>query len=338
MQWKWLPKEIYRLARYDATELSPQALQRLRALSLWQRTGDPLLACETFGMSRASLYRWHRRFDPRNLRSLECRPRRPNRVRKPMWSPDLARAVERLRRQYPRWGKEKLATLLAAEGLTASESTVGRILKDLKRRRVLPELRPWAISSRGRGTRKHATRKPRDYQVVKPGDLVELDTLDVRPLPGVVLKSFTARDCASRWDVLEIHAAATATNACTFLRAVLARTPFPIRAFQVDGGSEFKADFEEACHALQIPLFVLPPRSPKLNGHVERANRTHTEEFYELYQGAWTVAAIAPALLAWEQTYNTLRPHHALKNATPFQFLLHHGIISTRASPIPSHM
>jgi hypothetical protein len=25
-------------------------------------------------------------------------------------------------------------------------------------------------------------------------------------------------------------------------------------------------------------LFVLPPRSPKLNGHVERAHRTHTEE------------------------------------------------------------
>ena len=29
-------------------------------------------------------------------------------------------------------------------------------------------------------------------------------------------------------------------------------------------------------------LFVLPPRSPKLNGHVERAQRTHKEEFYEV--------------------------------------------------------
>jgi len=29
-------------------------------------------------------------------------------------------------------------------------------------------------------------------------------------------------------------------------------------------------------------LFELPPRSPKLNGHVERANRTHREEFYEV--------------------------------------------------------
>ncbi|MCD6453191.1 MAG: hypothetical protein J7K77_02775 [Dehalococcoidales bacterium] len=40
--------------------------------------------------------------------------------------------------------------------------------------------------------------------------------------------------------------------------------------------------FEEECQRRGIKLFVLPPRSPKLNGHVERAQRTHTEEFYEV--------------------------------------------------------
>jgi putative transposase len=40
------------------------------------------------------------------------------------------------------------------------------------------------------------------------------------------------------------------------------------------------AEFEEACCALGIALFVLPPRSPKLNGHVERMQRTFKEEFY----------------------------------------------------------
>ena len=63
---------------------------------------------------------------------------------------------------------------------------------------------------------------------------------------------------------------------------MLHRIPFPVRALQVDGGSEFYADFEAACQRKEIPLFVLPPKSPKLNGHVERANRTHTEEFYEV--------------------------------------------------------
>jgi len=47
------------------------------------------------------------------------------------------------------------------------------------------------------------------------------------------------------------------------------------RVLQIDGGAEFKANFERACHALGIQLLVLPPRSPRLNGHVERAHRTH---------------------------------------------------------------
>jgi len=42
-----------------------------------------------------------------------------------------------------------------------------------------------------------------------------------------------------------------------------------------------KQYFEEACREKEIKLFVLPPRSPKLNGYVERAHRTHLEEFYE---------------------------------------------------------
>ena len=58
--------------------------------------------------------------------------------------------------------------------------------------------------------------------------------------------------------------------------------PFPVRSIQVDGGSEFEALFEEECQRRGIKLFVLPLRSPKLNGGVERARRTHTEEFYEV--------------------------------------------------------
>jgi hypothetical protein len=58
--------------------------------------------------------------------------------------------------------------------------------------------------------------------------------------------------------------------------------PFPIRALQVDGGSEFHAAFETECQRRSLRLFVLPPRSPKHNGAVERAQRTHTEEFYEI--------------------------------------------------------
>jgi hypothetical protein len=58
--------------------------------------------------------------------------------------------------------------------------------------------------------------------------------------------------------------------------------PFPIKAIQVDGGSEFESIFEQECQQRGTGLSVPPPRSPKLNGGFEQAHRTHTEEFYEV--------------------------------------------------------
>ncbi|GAG26775.1 unnamed protein product, partial [marine sediment metagenome] len=64
----------------------------------------------------------------------------------------------------------------------------------------------------------------------EPGDIVEVDTLDVRPLQGMILKHFTARDIISRWDVLEAHARATSRTASGFIDTLLERMPFPIKA------------------------------------------------------------------------------------------------------------
>src|SRR5437868_12249655 len=64
-----------------------------------------------------------------------------------------------------------------------------------------------------------------------------------------------------------------------------------------------------------------PPRSPKLNGAVERAQRTHTEEFYEVTPCSWQVAPLNQELRDWERIYNTVRPHQALGYQTPQQFL-----------------
>jgi transposase InsO family protein len=196
----------------------------------------------------------------------------------------------------------------------------GRILSRLKARGVLIEPPTIHLKVRRR-PRPYARRKPRDYRPQAPGDLVEVDRLELRPLPGVTLKQFTARDVVSRWHVLEAHTRATATLAAGFLDTLRARLPFPLRALQVDGGSEFAAPFEEACRERGLELFLLPPRSPKLNGHVERANRTPTEEFYEITPSTFELAALNRELRAWEHTYNTVRPHQALGYLTPAQFL-----------------
>jgi transposase InsO family protein len=105
------------------------------------------------------------------------------------------------------------------------------------------------------------------------------------------------------------------------LDALADRMPFPVRAISVDNGSEFMADFEAECERRSIRLFVLPPRSPKLNGAVERANRTHTEEFYEVTDAEPELADLQAALRDWETTYNTIRPHQALGYRTPAEYL-----------------
>lgn len=304
-------------------ELSAQARRRLKWMDYYQSHGrNARLACRHFDISPQTFYRWRRRYHPHNLRTLEDRSRRPHRRRQPTWSPQLADAVLSLRDKYPRWGKDKLVVLLRQQGWQVSTSMVGRILRRLRDQGVLVEPPRQPVSARRRPQlRPYAVRKPKDYRVALPGDLVQVDTLDLRPLPGVVFKHFTARDVVCRWDVLMVASQATAHSAARFLDVLIERMPFPIQGIQVDGGSEFQAAFEEACQRRGIHLFVLPPHSPKLNGHVERAHRTHTEEFYEVADLSWTVAELNQQALAWERVYNTVRPHQALGYKTPKQFL-----------------
>jgi len=303
--------------------LSRGAHRRLQWFDYYEAHGrNAALTCRYFGISRQTFYRWKRRYDPQALRTLEGRSHRPQRRRHPTWTAEQAERVRRLREQYPRWGKDKLAVLLRREGWAVSVSMVGRILISLRQRGALSAPVLFRVKRR-RGTagRPWALRKPQDYVVQKPGDLVQLDTLDLRPSPGLVLKQFTARDMISRWDVIEVHRRATSRAATLFLDTLQRRLPFPLRALQVDGGSEFAALFEEACQQRGLRLFVLPPRSPKLNGRVERANRTHTEEFHEITPCSLPIAELNRELESWERIYNTVRPHQALGYLTPQEFL-----------------
>jgi putative transposase len=313
---------VSRLARLQV-ELSKKARQRLKWFDYYNsRSQNARLTCRHFDISPQTFYRWKRRYNPRHLESLEDHSHRPKRLRQPTYSAELIEAVLRLREEYPRWGKDKLAVLLREKGFSCSASTVGRIIHKLKERGILKEPVPNYISARKRQwQRPYAIRKPKEYVARSPGDIVEVDTLDVRPLPGIILKHFTARDIISRWDVLEAHTRATSNTASGFIDVLLKRMPFPIKAIQVDGGSEFQDTFERECQRRGIKLFVLPPRSPKLNGHVERAQRTHTEEFYEVSEANFEIQELNQALLEWEKVYNTIRPHQALGYLTPLEFL-----------------
>lgn len=310
--------------------LTREAKARLRWIEFYRaHDKNVALTCRRFGIARSTLYRWIARYDHRRLATLEAKSCAPLHRRHATWTLEQQAAVRVLREEYPRWGKGKLVVLLHRDGIQISESMVGRILSHLRRSGQMKEpLR--MISARKRVTRRpYAIRKPKDYRVDKPGDLVQVDTLDVRPLPGHIFKHFSLIDCVSRYGLMQLRGRATALTAKESLEAMLRRSPFPIRAIQVDGGSEFMAEFEEFCQKQQIRLFVLPPRSPKLNGQVERSQRTHTEEFYECTTADPTVADLSRALSNWEIVYNTIRPHQSLGQLTPREFLdLNHPDLS----------
>jgi putative transposase len=318
-----VPRQAARLP--VAPSLSREAKQRLRWMD-YARTHSVAATCRHFGIARSTFYRWQRRYDPHHLAVLENRSSSPQRVRRPTWTPEHAAAVRQARERSPRWGKDKLAVLLGREGMALSVSMIGRILADLKRRGILIEPRTTRLRPHARHARPYAIRKPQDHPVAQPGDLVQLDTMHLTPVPGVERRHFSAVDVVSRWSVAGVRASATAGTARDFLTELLARLPFPVRAIQVDGGSEFMAEFEVACQERGITLFVLPPRSPKLNGHVERANRTHRAEFWELYDGPLELPPLQEALQRWEAEYNHVRPHQALGYQTPAEHLATLGI------------
>lgn len=144
-----------------------------------------------------------------------------------------------------------------------------------------------------------------------------MDAADLRRLPGVTSKHCTARDVVCRWDVLAVAHRATARSAAHFLDALRERMPFPVRAIQVDGGPEFKA---QTCQERGSRLFVLLPHSPKLNGCVERAQRTHREESYQTLDPPASSEQLRQKLRAWEVVFNTRQPHQTLGYQTPLAF------------------
>ncbi|MDQ3044130.1 MAG: integrase core domain-containing protein, partial [Chloroflexota bacterium] len=139
--------------------------------------------------------------------------------------------------------------------------------------------------------------------------------------PGLGRRQFTAIDVVSRVALLSARGCAITGTARDHLADLIARMPFPIRAIQVDGGSEFMGEFELARRDAGIPLYVPPPHSPKLNGFVARLNRTVREEIWDRHHGPLDLATLQPALRAWEIACNTDRPHSALGYATPMDYL-----------------
>jgi transposase InsO family protein len=326
MQVFGLPRHVIRTgalaSRIAAKSLSSEAAMRRELVCRWRQAMREGLtaaqAAQAVGASRASLFRWEKEPQPKS--------RRPHRLRRPAWPSALVQAVEELRADNPMWGKRKLAWLLRREGLTVSISMIGRILRSLMDRGVVtpvPTLRrrPGGRRFRIISKERHARRLPKGLKPSLPGEIVQVDTMFVSPAPGQAHKHFTAYDPVAKWTVAAVAGRATANLAAGFLDKLLAEMPFKVSGIQVDGGSEFMADFERTCQEKSLTLYVLPPKRPQLNGAVERCNGSWRYEFYAAYDLPHRLDKLQPFVDAFAHRYNHHRPHDALDGKTPAEYL-----------------
>ena len=112
-------------------------------------------------------------------------------------------------------------------------------------------------------------------------------------------------------------------NAIDFVDHVLSRLPFRVDVIQTDNGPEFSDLFHYHLTDQGIRHVYIRPRTPRLNGKVERSHRIDDEEFYQLLEGVVIddAAAFNAQLQEWENFYNYDRPHSALNGQTPYERL-----------------
>jgi transposase InsO family protein len=188
--------------------------------------------------------------------------------------------------------------------------------------------------------RKYRVRKLK-YKYIKvplsPGELIEID---VKYVPETVENrqyyQFTAIDCATRWRYLEIFDDYSNLNSVRFLKKVIRRSPFRVRAVKTDNGSNFtnrytgylkSTDpmnprlhaFDLVCQGRNIIHYLIDPGKPAQNGKVERSHRSDQEIFYDRNTFK-TISDLKEKIRIWNQDYNNLE-HCALNGETPNEML-----------------
>jgi len=308
--------------RYMITE---KAKERTRILAFWEKHGAEATE-EAFGVSCRTLYRWQKKLQESGgkLEGLNAGSTAPNHRRKRVVPEGLVGQIITLRKNHPRLGKDKLHALLKQAGYAGSVSTIGRILFGLKKEGKLSFLTHYSLSGKtGRliekKPRKHRKklRRPTGYRVL------EVDTI-VRYLDGVKRYVLTAVDTETRSAFAAAYTNHGSASAADFLKRTREVIPDCPSAVQTDNGSEFALHFERACVELNLAHYHTYPRSPKMNAHVERFNRTLDEEFLIYHRSLLRddPRVCNEKLIDWLLWYNSERPHHALHLLSPFQYIV----------------
>jgi transposase InsO family protein len=297
-------------------ELTRRAKRRLAILRHAEEiTGNVALTCRYYGISRQCFYTWKRRWDAHGLDGLRDRSHRPQ-VSPNATRTEVVGKIIYLRQHY-HFGPARIAMYLKRyHEVQISPSGVWRILKRLELNRLPASQR-----------HKRHDRRWRRYEKPLPGHRVQLDVKFIQPLAAASKPKkyyqFTAIDDCTRLRVLRIYPKLNQQTAIQFLDYLLERLPFRVEVIQTDNGVEFGSSFHWHVLDKGIGHVYIKPRTPRLNGKVERSHRIDAEEFHRLLDGVVVDDAqvFNDKLREWEDFYNYHRPHGSLDGQTPYERL-----------------
>ncbi len=305
-----------------------EARKRAKILVFWKKYGLKATT-EAFGVSRATLFEWKKRLKDGKgrLTSLNMKDKAPRKRRVRLWPIEIIRMIKIIRSEHPNLGKEKLHPELKEwclkQGLACpSIATIGRLIKDDPSKMRMLISRPSCAGRRKqRKDLKTKARKPKGYTPSKPGECIAFDTVE-KIIHGTRRYLITAVDIHSRFAIAFATKSHGSKEAAHVFKAIFQSFPYPIERVLTDNGSEFMKAFQEEVEKTSVIHWYTYPKTPKMNAHCERFNRTIQEEFVDwnlhLLQDPSQFNKKLAKYLIW---FNTKRPHEALSQRSPIQFL-----------------
>lgn len=322
-------KRVYEDAlryRYMITE---KALEKARILVFWEKHGL-VTTLEAFpNVKQRTLFLWKQQWKEggKKPEALNEKSRAPKTRRVRTWPAHVVEVIRKLREEHPNLGKEKIYPALLrcceAQNLPCPKpSTIGRILFDLGGLRTFPK----KITHFGKVKpikRKKVLRKPKGLIALYPGHIVSFDTFEEHQ-EGRRRYILTATDVHTRISLAWATHSHASRAAQEFFDRVKLIFPFPFTSILTDNGSEFAKHFSEEIQKRHLLHYHTYPRTPKMNAHTERFNRTVQEEFSDFRKQLLfnDLDAFNRKLLDYLLWYNTDRVHWAFGNKrSPIQFL-----------------
>ena len=290
---------------------------------------------KAFKKSRSTIFLWRQKLarSGGRLSSLAPGDRTPKHKRKRIVNPFITEFIINYRTNHPGADKTTITPALTQACVRAgvkavSESSIGRIIHDLKERGRLPKNSRVRLNG---GTGKVHEIKPRkaikkirrkDFRPVKPGDLVEMDSVAIF-IDGIKRYLFTGIDISTRFAFAYAYKSDSSSNGRDFLNKFTMVAPFPVSRIQTDNGSEFLKHFTQSCVENELVHFFNYPRHPQSNGHLERFNRTVQEQFVD-----WNTQSLDEPeffnrdLMEYLIWYNTEKPHRGIGKIPPLRYYL----------------